>query len=415
MRTLVEVPGIFVGRLLTAMACAALLTAGALLPRVAMAQKKEQEVSAKLFEKLGPAQEALKKRDYATALALSKEALQVAKSGHERELSLRMVYNAASGAQNFQEVANAIEQLSQLESVSAAEKLGFKRTLGQIYEQLRQYDRAISNTKEYIKGSGGSAKDWELVYRVYAVQNNCPESLAALDKALGGKAADENQLKWQQGCYYKSKDTAKRLPVLEELVRRFPKKDYFASLLTVYELEQKLDERTLLNVLRWGFERDVLSRDVDYTEYAEFALNAGASFEAQRALDRGTAKGVLKKGDPSSKVARLIDSTKRIAAEDKVKIVQLDKEARAGKNGESDVVLGAQYYGLGEYAKAAEALQRGLQADRVAKIKRVDDANMLLGIVQWRLKKRADADKAFALAKADPRMAKAASLWAGSV
>ena len=40
---------------------------------------------------------------------------------------------------------------------------------------------------------------------------------------------------------------------------------------------------------------------------------------------------------------------------------------------------------------------------------------MLLGIVQWKLKKRAEADKALALAKADARMAKAASLWAGSL
>ena len=412
MRTLAQVSGMSVGRLLAVLACTALLATGALLPRVV--QAKEQEVSAKLYEKLGPAQEALKKRDYATALALSREALQVARTAYERELSLRMIYNAAFGAQNYQDGANAIEQLLQMDSVSAAEKLGFKRTLGPIYEQLRQYDRAISNTRDYIRGGGGSAKDWELLYRVYAVQNNCPESLAALDKALGGKPGDENQLKWQQACYYKSKDTAKRLPVLEELVRRYPKKDYFASLLTVYELEQKLDERALLNVLRWGYERDVLSRDVDYTEYAEFALNAGSSFEAQRALDRGTAKGALKKGDPSSKLSRLMDSTKRIAAEDKGKVAQLDKEARAGKNGESDVVLGAQYYGTGDYAKAAEALQRGLQADRVAKVKRVDDANMLLGIAQWKLKKRADADKAFGLAKSDARMTKAAALWLGS-
>ena len=413
MRTLAQVSGISVGRLLAVMACAVALAGGALLPRVADA--KEQEVSAKLFEKLGPAQEALKKRDYTLALALSREALQVAKSGYERELSLRMVYAAASGAQNYQEVANAIEQLLQIDSVSASEKLGFRRTLGQLYEQMRQYDRAISNTRDYIKGSGGSAKDWELLYRVYAVQNNCPESLAALEKALGGRAADENQLKLQQNCYFKSKDTGKRLPVLEELVRRFPKKEYFASLLVVYEVEQKLEERALLNVLRWGYERDVLSRDVDYTEYAEFAMNAGSSFEAQRALDRGLAKGVLKKGDPASKAARLMDSTKRIAADDKTKVAQLDKEARAGKNGESDVVLGAQYYGSGEYAKAAEALLRGLQADHVAKIKRVDDANMLLGIAQWKLKKRAEAEKAFALAKADARMAKAATLWAGSL
>ena len=153
MRTLAQVSGMSVGRLLAVLACTALLATGALLPRVV--QAKEQEVSAKLYEKLGPAQEALKKRDYATALALSREALQVARTAYERELSLRMIYNAAFGAQNYQDGANAIEQLLQMDSVSAAEKLGFKRTLGPIYEQLRQYDRAISNTRDYIRGGGG--------------------------------------------------------------------------------------------------------------------------------------------------------------------------------------------------------------------------------------------------------------------
>ena len=48
MRTLAQVSGISVGRLLAVMACAIVLASGALLPRVADA--KEQEVSAKLFE-----------------------------------------------------------------------------------------------------------------------------------------------------------------------------------------------------------------------------------------------------------------------------------------------------------------------------------------------------------------------------
>jgi tetratricopeptide (TPR) repeat protein len=69
------------------------------------------------------------------------------------------------------------------------------------------------------------------------------------------------------------------------------------------------------------------------------------------------------------------------------------------------------YLGLGEYQKAIDATQRGLQADRVGKVKRVDDAWMQLGIAYAELGNKAEAAKAFQQAAKDPRMAKAADLW----
>ena len=66
---------------------------------------------------------------------------------------------------------------------------------------------------------------------------------------------------------------------------------------------------------------------------------------------------------------------------------------------------------MNQFDKAAEAIQRGLGPERVARVKRPDDANMILGIVFKKLKKNAEAEKAFNVAKADPRMAPAAKLW----
>ena len=52
-----------------------------------------------------------------------------------------------------------------------------------------------------------------------------------------------------------------------------------------------------------------------------------------------------------------------------------------------------------------------MQPERAARIKRPDDANMVLGIALLKLKKNADATKAFTAAKADPRMAGVAKIW----
>jgi ABC-type taurine transport system ATPase subunit len=115
-----------------------------------------------------------------------------------------------------------------------------------------------------------------------------------------------------------------------------------------------------------------------------------------------------------ARVTELLKQSRRGAAEDKQQIATLDKQARAGKNGEADVALGLAYLGLGQYDKAAEAIQRGLEPERVHGVKRVDDANMTLGIAFTKLQKKDEAIKAFTAAKADARVARAADIWLGA-
>jgi len=195
--------------------------------------------------------------------------------------------------------------------------------------------------------------------------------------------------------------------VMEQLVHRFLKREYFIDLMNIYQ-ETNNDERATLNTWRFGFDRDFLARESEYAEFAEIAINIGSPAEAQTVLEKGMEKGAVKAGD---RINRLLGQARLRAAEDKKTIAALDKEARAGKNGEADVGVGLAYYGLGQYDKAVEAIQRGLTAERVGRVKRVDDANMVLGISQLKLGNKDEAVKAFTAAGTDPRMTRAAAFW----
>lgn len=367
-----------------------------------------QQTSAEFFEKFNPAQQAYQKKDFGTALKAGKDARTAAKSPFEKKVSLTLIYGAAASLRNYPEAIEALEELERTEGVPANEKLGYHKVLGQMYGQVNKFDRAILETNEYIRGSGGQPADYAALAQYYFAAKNCPQSLQALDKALaGGKQADEDQLKVQMNCYTQAHQGEKVQAVAEEALKRYPKKIYYTQVLRAL-WERKIDDMALAEVLRLGYEHDWLEDESDYVKLADLALDVGTTGEAQRVLERGISKKIVKNAD---KVERLLKQAKDRATEDAKTVGQLDAESRAGKNGETDVHLGFRYYSMGQFDKAAEALTRGLSAERVARVKRTDDANMMLGIVYRKLKKSAEAEKAFNTAKADARMAPAAKLW----
>jgi hypothetical protein len=71
------------------------------------------------------------------------------------------------------------------------------------------------------------------------------------------------------------------------------------------------------------------------------------------------------------------------------------------------VSLGKLYFSTGDYAKAADAIQKGVAKGGVTD---VDDANTLLGIALARAAKPQEAVAAFQAIK-DPRLAELGRLW----
>lgn len=384
------------------------LVAVAVLSLGAPAARAEQ-TSAEFAEKYGAGVSAFKAHDMGKAYAAAKEAKAVAKTAFEKNAAANLMVNVAGASGKFADQAEALEQLVASDATPAASKGQLHKALAGAYAQTGKLDKALGEMKEAMR-NGGSASDYDMLATLYFGSRDCKNGLEALDKALGGgKEASEQQLKAKDSCYFQMKDP-RLLAVAEELLHRFPKKDWYNQVLSINQ-EKKIDDMAILEMLRYGFEHDYLDNESDYLKLADRALDVGTTAEAQRVLERGISKKVIKKLD---KADGLLKQAKDRAAEDAKTVTQLDAEAHAGKNGDTDYRLGLRYFSMKQYDKAADALQRALSAERVARVKRPDDANMVLGMALLQVKKKADAEKAFTAAKGDARMAPAAKMWLGA-
>ena len=393
-------------------ALCAVLVSGLAAPRSGRAEdKKPQTVSSEVVKKLKPAQDAVQKSDFDTAITLAREGLAISTKPYDKEMSLRILQFAAAKKQDYTIYAEATEQLNQLEALPAEEKLKNFKALAQIYAQQKNYERSTENASKWAEGGGGF-DSYTLLWQLYLMQRDCKNGIVALEKAveIAARPPSEEELRREYSCYYQLGDKAKRQASLESLVQRFLKKDYYTDLLNLY-LEINTDERALLHLYRFGYDRDFLTRESELVEFAASALNSGSPSEAEKIMQKGQSIEAIKFIAASDRNSRLLAHAKQQAAEDRKGIAQFDKEARAGSNGEADVKLGLVYLGFGDPAKAVEAIQRGLTPERVAKVKRLDDARMMLGIAFARLGKKDEATQAFTAAKADPRMAKVAAVY----
>jgi len=380
--------------------------------------KKPPTVSAEVAKILKPAQDAAQKGDFDGSFTLAQQALGIAKKPYDIEVSLRIALYAAGKKQDFPTYATLLEQLNTLDSISAEEKAKSYKPLAQIYGQQKNFDKAIGYAAKWTQ-SGGGVEAYTLLANLYLTQKDYANAVVALEHAVEGRSPAENELKQLNYSYYQLTLAAtddktkaiykkKRWDVMETLVARFLARDYVSDLLLIYQ-EQKLDDRALLNMYRFMYEKDFMTRESEFVDYTDMALNlVGAPAEALQVINRGIQKDLVKLISKTDRNSTMLAQAKQQTAEDKKTI---DKEAQTVKTGEAAVKVGLAYLGLGEYQKAVDMIKQGLSPDRIASVKRVDDANMMLGVAYVRLGKADDAKAAFTAAAADARMSHVAKVW----
>jgi tetratricopeptide (TPR) repeat protein len=376
---------------------------------VGAAEKKDQLTEA-VAKQLKPAQEAIQKGDFDNGIALARLGLAAAKTPYDKETSLRILSFGAAKKQDYPLYAELTEQLLEVApNMPDDEKVRDYKALAQINAQNKVYDKALIWVQKWADASK-SVDALTLGSQIYLLQQDYAGAIPWLERIVAATPEPkEDTLKLLNVCYYRTNDKAKRQAVMETLVEKFPKREYVIDLMGIYEADA--DPRAMLNLYRLLFDRNDMTRESEYVTYTDLALDAGGPAEALRAIEQGQKRDVVKFISPTDRNSKLLAQAKAQTADDKKLLPSLDKEARAGKNGEADVKVGLAYLGFGEYDKAIEAIERGLADDRIAKVKRVDDAYMTLGIAYLHAGKAEKAREAFLKAKADKRMDRAANTW----
>ena len=375
----------------------------------------QPQVSRELAKPLKAAQEALTAKQYAEAIAKTKEANAIpSKTAYDQYIINEFLLSAYAGQNNYAEAAGYIETNQSSPYTTAAVRQQRVKTLMALYYQLRNWPK-VSEFGAQARANGDNSSDTlQLVANAAYLQGKYKDAMNTMQEVVNraddsGGRPDEKSLKFIWDCANRLKDDATAGRTVEKLVTYYPKPDYWQYAMVSLMQAKGSDDRLTLNIYRLANEVGILQRSSDYTEAAQIALDQGNPGEANAFLQTAFSKNLFTDERDKARNQRLLDSAKSKAAVDRAGIVKFEADAAKLPAGDGLVQIGAAYLGFGEPDKAAAAISKGIAKGN---LKYADEAYLLLGIAELRRKSIDDARKAFGKVTNDAKYTRLAKLWA---
>jgi len=242
--------------------------------------------------------------------------------------------------------------------------------LGISYYQLDKIDLAIENTEKAVDLSAEPAEGWL-------------QLLAAL--------------------YVQKEDYASAAPIFEELLLRFPKKQYWVQLALIYGARDRFKES--LSVQQVAYLQGFLVEDSELMRLARSYLYSDLPLPAARVIAKGLEEGNI---EPSSESYELLANSLIAAREYDDSLEPLHKAAELSDDGNLYVRLGQVYLQREEWDRAAAELQHALGKGG---LKDPGNAQLLLGIALYNDNQVGSARSSFVRASEHEKTRAAARRW----
>jgi len=389
----------------------AVTTAALLAPATAIADEQKKaatpKISAKMLKPLKTAQDAVAAKDWTTALAAVAEAQAIEpKSPYEAFMVDELSWYALVQTKDYKGAAAALERSVNAGFLPEADLTQRYKALAQINFQIQDYPKVVEYGSKHLAVSPGSQDVGALVAQSKYLQKDYAGARATVDQVSASVAKpDEPLLQIGLRSAFEMKDRPAMVRSLESLIRFYPAPKYWEDLLNNLLYETK-NERDLRAVYRLISDTNTMNRPEEYAEAATLLMAAGFPTEAKQVLEKGTAAGAFK-GDSLTRAQADLQRARTSADADRKELPGADAALAAAKSGNEMVAMGKLFFSVGDYGKAADAIQKGLAKGGVSD---VDDANALLGIAQVRAGKGKEAFTALEAVK-DPRLAEVMRYW----
>jgi Tfp pilus assembly protein PilF len=408
-------------RLIGAAALGLILALASLAPGAASAdEKKKQEISRVIAKEMTAAQKALQAQQWQEAIK-NLEAAQT-KSGLTAfdEKTIHYMLGFANVRLNNLKVAQGeFEKALATGAATSEESAQMTKTLFAISASTNQFQKTIDYGKQMVDAGSATTENLLIISQSYYQLKDCKDAVLWADKGIAsarkaGETPKENFFLFKLQCASDSQDNTAMDPVLIDLIKLNNKTTYWNSLLRIERQDERDDHNTLM-IYRIMYNTQAMKEDTDYIEMAQLLGDAALPGEAAAVLSKAMSSGVIK-DEHKERTQRLLTSLQTRADADKKGLTQLEAEAAKNSAGELSVKYGEVLYGFGDYQKAVDAINQGLQKGQV---KHMDEAYVYLGLAQAQLKNTAESKKAFAQLKSvpniSPRVLKLWELYAGEV
>lgn len=312
------------------------------------------------------AQRLLLDKQYKEAAAKLAAAEAVAdKTPYELHILARLKGGLASANNDADAAAQQYELASQGPWMKDADKLVGMHSVVSLYYNAKNYAKAIEWIDRYLQAGGTEPTMGNLRAQSYYLKGDYANAAKALEVEVSkataaSKVPTEVQLKLLADSRRRAKDDAGSTLTLELLVRHYPSKANWGTLIQRLWAKPSLAMRLQLDVFRLQQATAGLSEATEFTEMAELALQAGSAAEALKVVEAGYAAGLLGSGDGATAQQRLKDKLTKMVAEDRHTLEKDLLGAKKAADGTAMFNYGFNMVHLGLAERGVAQMEQGL-------------------------------------------------------
>lgn len=363
-------------------------------------------VSSGTYEKLKAVETHLDKSEYREALNILNRLLpKVTKKAFEKAVVLRSMASAYAMLDKYAKAAEAMKQSLDTKALPKDQEAQALINLAHIYLQLERYREAAEILEPWIRTAKEvSADDYILVAHVFTQLKHYRKALPYVKKAIASTKYPKEP--WYQlllALNHELKDLPATASVLKHLIRKFPKKDYWEGLASVYL--QMDDNKKAASIKELAYQSGYFVTPKEILALVNLYLFVDAPYKGATLLEKEIDRGLVPK---TSKNFELLANAWTQAQEFKKASIALQNAARLSNKGELYVRLGRIYIEEENWSGARDAILNGLKQ---GKVKDPGNAYVLLGLASYELKLHQQAKNAFKKAKKYKKVKKTAQQW----
>jgi tetratricopeptide (TPR) repeat protein len=385
------------------------------------AQEKEEELLGDLetqetasmrettYKELAKAQEAAEVEKYSEAIRILDKLTKDELNSYEMSQALNLYAYIYYAQDNYPKAIQTYEQLLSQPDLPEALQTPTVYTLSQLYFSTENWRKAIEMLNRWFElGAEPQTQTYELMAQAYYQLGEYRNALQPARQSIeltrkSGKPVKEQSYLLLRVLYYEIEDYNQVAAVLQELIKRFPKKQYWMQLAGIYgELG---NERKQISTLELAYLLEYLDTETEVMTLAGLLLQNDVPYKAGKILAKGLEDGVI---SSTYDHWRLLSQAWTLAKEDEKAVPALTRAAGLSENGELDIILGQTYMNLEQWDAAVQALRTGISKGG---LDRPDQAQVMLGQSFFNMNAFDEAREAFRAAQADRRSRQLAAQW----
>ena len=370
---------------------AAALAFAVATPAFAQGQQQAEAPKLKVSDKARPAiaalQTAVNANDVANIPAKLAAAQAAAQTKDDRYLIAQLQLKAALAINDTAAISSAIDAVAASGYLDAARTSELYVSLGAKLFGQKQYGAAAAQFERAAALNPANAKLALMVADARMAEGRKAEAAAMYERAL--KAAQAAGQKPEEALYKRAVQAAydAKLASVNDLARQwviaYPNSESWRNSIAIFRNQTQPDIEGTVDLMRLMRATGALTKSNDLSLYVNALIGQSNFIEAQSAVAQAASV-------PGIDAAGLQGLKATLAAKPKVREAELSAAARSAQSGMALLRIGDRFYGLGEYAKAAETY-------RAAKAKGADAnlASLRTGIALATAGDKAAATAAF--------------------